>query len=795
MSEIQDLPSTFALLPLRRGVLLPGTTLSVPIGRKRSVALVESLTAGDIIGVVVQREPATEEPVLADVHRVGTYARVEKIGRSRDGRTYRLMLEGLERFELREIEQSDPYWFGRGDPAPDGAPTDEAEILADEIRSHLRRVVGNNYPALSEIVESTREPGRLADRVVSALDVERDDEIEVMLTLDVAKRLRLTAEIIAVAKARWELKHKVGSEVRRELEKDQRKHLLRQQLRAIQKELGEDGEGEDALAKLEQQLDEAGLPEEAREVVDRELSRLRSIGGQSPESHVIRNYLEWLADLPWEQRAELTGDIEAVAKKLDEDHFGLEKVKQRILEHLAVLELSGSNKGPILCLAGPPGVGKTSLGQSIADATGRPFIRVSLGGVRDEAEIRGHRRTYVGARPGRLVNALRKVKAKNPVILLDEIDKLGQGWQGSPEAALLEVLDPEQNGTFTDHYLELPFDLSEVMFIATANSLEPLSAPLRDRMEIITLSGYTPQEKREIARRHLVPKHLGEHALESDALTIDDEILDAMIRDYTREAGVRQLGREITKLCRSLALEVVRSSGNKEPTLAVDLDVLRKSLGKPRFFNEVAERSSVPGVATGLAYTPVGGDILFIETSSMKGKGGLQITGQLGDVMQESAKAALSYVRSHAQRLGIDAEQLETHDVHIHVPAGAVPKDGPSAGVTMFTALTSLLSGRRVRPDTAMTGECSLRGRVLPVGGIKEKVMAAHRAGIERVILPAHNRRDVDDIPEDTREAVELIFASDMHEVLDAALEPVPTAGSVAGSAEVSPSWSTGDAA
>lgn len=784
-------PETFALLPLRRGVLLPGTTMSVPIGRRRSVALVEALAKGDVIGVVVQRDPATEEPVLADVHTVGTFARVEQIRRARDGRNYRLVLEGLERFELQAIEQSDPYWHGRGDPLLDEEAGEEAEILADEIRSHLRRVVGTRVEAISEIVESSPLPGRLADRLVSALEVDREREIEVLHTHDVSARLRLTAKIVSEAKARWELQQKIGSEVRRELEKDQRKHLLRQQLRAIQKELGEGGAEGDALSKLEQKLDEAELSEEAREVVERELGRLRSIGGASAESNVIRTYLEWIADMPWSARAELTDDIDAVAAKLDEDHYGLEKVKRAILEHLAVLRLSGKNKGSILCLAGPPGVGKTSLGQSIADATGRPFVRVSLGGVRDESEIRGHRRTYVGALPGRLVNALRKVKVKNPVILLDEVDKLGQGFMGSPEAALLEVLDPEQNKTFTDHYLELPFDLSEVLFIATANSLEPLSAPLRDRMEIITLSGYTPQEKRTIAREHLIPKQLAEHALEEDALTIDDALLDTVIRDYTREAGVRQLGRELTKLCRTLALRTVRTAGTEPPRLRVDLDVLRGSLGKPRFFNEVAERSSVPGVATGLAYTAVGGDILFIETSRMKGKGGLQITGQLGDVMQESARAALSYVRSQADRLGIDASQLEGHDVHIHVPAGGVPKDGPSAGVTMFTALASLLSGRRVRPDTAMTGECSLRGRVLPVGGIKEKVMAAHRAGIERVILPALNERDVDEIPQETRDALELIFVEDMMEALDAALEPAASPAEVGPdpAAELSGTW------
>ncbi len=789
-------PTTFALLPLRRGVLLPGSTLSIPIGRSRSVALVQSLSVGDVIGVVVQRDPATEEPVLADVHAVGTYARVEQISKARNGRHYRLQLQGLDRFELRDIEQSDPYWSGRGDPAADDDEGEEVALLAEEIRSQLRRAVGNRVPTISEIVEGEHPPGRLADQLVASVDADRDREIEVLLTLDVAQRLRLCTEVLAEARARWELKQKIGSEVRRELEKDQRKHLLRQQLRAIQKELGEGGDGEDALGKLEDKLDAAGLSDEAREVVDRELARLRSLGGGgSPEVHVIRNYLEWIAELPWDTRAPIQDDIDAVARKLDEDHYGLEKVKRRILEHLAVMRLSGSNKGPILCLAGPPGVGKTSLGQSIADATGRPFVRVSLGGVRDESEIRGHRRTYVGAMPGRIINALRKVKVKNPIILLDEVDKLGQGWMGSPEAALLEVLDPAQNKTFTDHYLELPFDLSEVTFIATVNSLEPLSAPLRDRMEIIPLSGYTPQQKREIAKRHLVPIQLAEHALDEDALGLDDALLDTIIADYTREAGVRQLGREITKLCRTLALQAVRSAGTDVPRLVVDLDMLRTSLGKPRFFSDVAERSTVPGVATGLAYTPVGGDILFIETSRMKGKGGLQITGQLGEVMQESAKAALSYVRSHAELLGVDVEQLADHDVHIHVPAGGIPKDGPSAGVTMFTALASLLSGRRVRPDTAMTGECSLRGRVLPVGGIKEKVMAAHRAGIERVVLPARNERDVDDIPQDTREALELIFVHDMHEVLDAALEPVPTTGQATGQGAVNGRWSPGDAA
>ncbi len=768
-------PPTVGILPVRRGVLLPGTSMSIPVGRARSVALIEGVRAGDVIGVAAQRDPDTEEPVLADLHEIGTYAKVTKVNRTSDGRTFRIVVEGLSRFTIVELAQTEPSWVARVQPLPDPAATDEARLLAQEIRHSLSRISGASS-GLAEILASDPEPGELADRVASGLDVERDQEVEVLLTKDVPARLRLVVRLIAQAKARAELKSKIGAEVRRELEKDQRKHMLRQQMRAIQKELGEDGGADDVIEKLREKLDAAGLPEEAEKVAERELGRLQSIGNQGPEANVIRTYLEWIADLPWETRADTTIDIDKVQAKLDADHYGLDKVKERILEHLAVAQLRGGGKGTILCLAGPPGVGKTSLGQSIADATGRPFVRVALGGVRDESEIRGHRRTYVGALPGRLLSALRKVKVKNPVIMLDEVDKLGTGWQGSPEAALLEVLDPEQNHTFTDHYLELPFDLSEVMFVATVNSLEPLSAPLRDRLEIIQLSGYTHDEKREIAKNHLVPKKLADHALDDEALALDDEAIDLMISDYTREAGVRQLGQQINKVCRSVALQVVRSSSGTPPKVQVTTETLRKYLGKARFFNELAERTSVPGVATGLAWTPVGGDILFIETSRMPGKGGLQITGKLGEVMQESAKAAMTYVRSNADMLGVDTSDFAEHDVHIHVPAGAVPKDGPSAGVTMFTAITSLLTGRRVRSDTAMTGECSLRGKVLPVGGIKEKVLAAHRAGIKRIILPAQNERDIDDVPEATREQLQLIFAHDMTDVLHAALEPmVPT--------------------
>jgi ATP-dependent Lon protease len=774
MTMSKSLPTTFALLPLRSGVLFPGTTMSLPVGRPRSVKLIEDMSVGDIIGVAVQRNPKTDEPVLADLHPVGTLARIRKIHQARDGQTYRVTLEGVSRFELDEILGSDPYWRAAGRAVDEtGADSPESELLFEELRQALRPLARGGNDSLREILSEADEPGVFADRIASGLDVDRDREIEVLLTLDVPKRLRLCARLIAEAKARHELKQKIGEEVRRELSKDQREAVLRQQLRAIQKELGEGrGGGNEELEKLQAKLEKAELPEEVQETVDRELRKLQSLNPAAPDANVTRNYLEWIADMPWNERAEVKEDIDAVGAKLDEDHFGLDKVKERILQHLAVLQLTGNPRGNIMCLVGPPGVGKTSLGQSIADATGRPFIRVALGGVRDEAEIRGHRRTYVGALPGRLVAALRKVKVKNPVIMLDEVDKLGQGWMGSPEHALLEVLDPQQNSTFTDHYLEVPFDLSEVLFIATANSLEPLSAPLRDRMEIVSLGGYTTEEKKEIAKAHLLPKQLSDHALEPGSLELSDEMLNLVIRDYTREAGVRQLNRELNRLCRALALESVRSSGRKNPKVVIDEAALRKHLGKAKFFNEVAERTSIPGVATGLAYTSVGGDILFIETSKMKGKGGVQITGKLGDVMQESAKAALTYVRSNAELLGVDPDDIAEHDIHIHVPAGATPKDGPSAGVTMFTALTSLFTGRKVRPDTAMTGECSLRGRVLPVGGIKEKVVAAHRAGIRRVILPAKNERDLDDVPETVRDDLEFIIAHDMTDVLHAALEP-----------------------
>jgi ATP-dependent Lon protease len=750
--------------------LFPGTAITLPAGRPRSLALLRSLGPGAILGVLTQRRVADVDPDTSDLYPYGTLARVQHIARLSEGE-FRVTLEGVGRFQLEELVTNEPYWLARGTIAEDRIDDRErATHLARALRDKVDAVVGAGG-GLSQVGAREDDPGLVADQVAAALGLSTEKEIEVLGTLDVVARLELVGELFAEAKVVADVKKKIDSDVRREIGKNQREAVLREQLRAIQKELGDDT-GSSEIESLKKRLDEAGLTDEAKTAADRELRRLEGMPAQAAEYHVIRTYLEWIADLPWTKRAQTKDDLDEVARKLDADHSGLGDIKKRILEHMAVLKLSGNRRGTILCLAGPPGVGKTSLGQSIADATGRPFVRISLGAVRDEAEIRGHRRTYVGALPGRVIHALKKAKVKNPIVLLDEIDKLGVGWSGSPEAALLEVLDPEQNRSFVDHYMELPFDLSEVVFIATANTLETLSLPLRDRLEIIEISGYTPDEKLSIARTHLIPKQLKEHAIEPEALTISDDALRAIVRDYTREAGVRQLERQITKLCRALALEVARGRESKVPRIHVSESGLGKYLGKIRFHSDVAERTSVPGVATGLAWTPVGGDILFIETSRMPGKGRLEITGQVGDVMKESARAALTYVRSNAAVLGVDPLFLESQDLHVHVPAGGVPKDGPSAGVTIFTALTSLLTGRRVRSDTAMTGEVTLRGRVLPVGGIKAKVLAAHRAGLTRVVLPRRNAADIDEVPDEARAALEFILADDMSEVIAAALEP-----------------------
>ena len=768
MSHTQ--PRTLPLLPLRQGVSLPGTVTPIPVGRERSQAVVRDLKTGDQLVLAVQFDRSVEDPAIADLHPVAVLAEVRdtKIQGSRSI----VVAESLERVQLVSLHVSGGRWEAQVEPVIElGGDSEESKALAKSLRELLSELA--NDATVRGILAQTSAPGLLADRVASFIDMSHERKAEVLHALDIEVRLRLVSELLKEARARAELQEKIDSEVRKGMSEHQREALLRQQLRAIQKELGEDEEDGDELDQLRERLDAADLPKEVRKVADRELKRLTGMQGAQADSHVIRNYLDWIADLPWNKRAETTQEINAIAETLDDDHYGLDEVKRRILEHMAVLKLSAKARGTILALVGPPGVGKTSLAQSVARATGRPLARVSLGGVRDEAEVRGHRRTYVGALPGRILNALRKVGVKNPVMVLDEIDKLGRGWAGDPEAALLEVLDPEQNATFTDHYLELPFDLSEVLFIATANELSTLSPPLRDRLEIIEINGYTIDEKVHIARDHLWAKKLDEHGLAESNVTLSDDVLGLIIKDYTREAGVRQLARELAKLCRSVALDLARAEAGSAGAVEVGETDLRRILGRPKFLSERAERTRQPGVAAGLAWTPVGGDILYIETTQMPGKGKLEITGQLGDVMNESARAALAYLRSHAEELGVDATFLERHDLHIHVPAGGVPKDGPSAGVTIFTALASLLTGRAVRSDTAMTGEATLRGRVLPVGGIKTKVLAAHRAGFTRVVLPKRNEHELEEVPETVRSELEVVLAEDMGDVLAAALRDV----------------------
>ncbi|ANY80545.1 endopeptidase La [Microvirga ossetica] len=769
-------PVGLLIVPVRNTVLFPGTVFPIALGRERSIAAAQQAVREERqIGLLMQRDAEVADPAAVDLHRTGTIANILRYVNAPDG-THHVVLQGEQRFRVTEFVKERPFIVARV------LRIEEPGMLTPDIEArflHLRQQALEALQLLPQVpqelvgtVQAAATPGTLADLVAAYLDVSADQKQELLETIDHTTRLdkvsRLLAERIEVLR----LTQEIGRQTRATLDERQREVILREQMAAIQRQLGEgDGRAQE-VQELTEKIAKATMPPEVEEQARRELHRYERMPEGAMEAGMIRTYLDWLVELPWALPEEKPIDIAQARRILDEDHFGLEKIKQRIIEYLAVRRLAPNGKAPILCFAGPPGVGKTSLGQSIARAMGRPFVRVSLGGVHDEAEIRGHRRTYVGALPGNIIQAIRKAGARDCVMMLDEIDKMGRGVQGDPSAAMLEVLDPEQNATFRDNYLGVPFDLSRVAFIATANMLDTIPGPLRDRMEIITLAGYTEDEKLQIARRYLVRRQLEANGLKAEQAEISDEALRRIIRDYTREAGVRNLEREIGRALRHAAVRIAEGSAEH---VRIDAGDLAAILGPVRFEDEVAMRTSVPGVATGLAWTPVGGDILFIEASRAPGKGGLILTGQLGDVMRESAQAAMTLVKSRAASFGIDPALFEKSDIHIHVPAGATPKDGPSAGVAMFTALVSLLTGRTVRSDTAMTGEISLRGLVLPVGGIKEKVTAAARAGLTRVMLPARNRRDFEDIPEDTRARLEFIWLERVDEAIASALEDKPT--------------------
>ena len=764
------------VLPIRNAVLFPAAVAPFDVGREKSVALVEDIENLDqpIIAIIAQRDPSTDDPDQNDLYPVGVAARVLKALKHSSG-NYSLILQGLVRIRLEQVVTSEPYIRARVSRLDEPAAEDvESEALAMSLRDIAKQVI-QLMPELpreaGSLIDSIQEHGQLADLVAANLDAPVDEKSQLLETLDAKERIRKVLRLLTRQLEILKMRERINSQIKEEMGKNQREYVLRQQLKAIKEELGDEEGDQGDLDVLEERMAKANLPGEADDVAHKQLKRLRQMQVGSAEYTVVRTYIDWILDIPWSKQTADNMDIAAVRKVLDEDHTGLEKVKKRIVEYLAVRKLKTDKKGPILCLIGPPGVGKTSLGRSVARAVGRKFHRISLGGVHDEAAIRGHRRTYVGALPGQVIQGMKKATTINPVFMLDEIDKVGHDFRGDPAAALLEVLDPEQNDTFSDHYLEIPYDLSKVMFIATANVGDTIPAPLRDRMEIIEIPSYTRREKADIARVHLVPKQLEEHGIKPEQVTLEDAAIDSIIDHYTREAGVRNLERQIASVIRGVAVKV--AEGEEGPWTISDEESLRPYLGSPRFSSEVAERTAETGVATGLAWTSVGGEILFIECTKMHGTGKLQLTGQLGDVMKESAQTAMSYVRTRAKAFGIAEDFLEKSDIHIHIPAGAMPKDGPSAGVTMMTAIVSLLTGIHVRHDVAMTGEITLRGRVLPVGGVKEKVLAAHRAGIKRVILPERNIADLDEVPEEVRETLEFVPVSKMDAVLaNALLDP-----------------------
>ena len=764
------------VLALQNLNLFPETVVPLGVGRPRSVAAVEAAlaTPEKLLGCITVRPERSDDTDAksSDLFDVGTLVIVKRMERLPDA--MRILVQGTERIRVVEWKQEDPYLRAVCEILPEPRVVDAEQVEA--AKRNVQQMIQEALALLPNIptevrlaVLSSVEPVRLAYFLGSILTLGIEEEQKMLEANTADELLRLAHNNLARELEILQLRSKIASEAQTEMDKAQRDYVLRQQMRAIQKELGEDETGEAAEAELlRERLEKAELPEEVRTEAERELKRLERLPPAAPDYHVIRTYLEFILELPWLKSSEDKLDLIEARQILDEDHYGLEDVKERILEFLAVIKLRPDTKSPILLFVGPPGVGKTSLGRSIARALGRQFERMSLGGVRDEAELRGHRRTYIGAMPGRIIQSIRRAGVNNPVLMLDEIDKLGNDYRGDPAAALLEILDPQQNNSFRDHYLDLPFDLSKIFFIATANQLGPIPPPLRDRMEMIRLAGYSDREKLEIARRYLIPRQTGENGLTQGQLKIDDSAVELIASRYTREAGVRQLERNVGSVARKVALKIAQAQAEAVTVTAADV---REYLGPPRFYPEEARKELPAGVATGMAWTEMGGEVLFIEATLLPGGRGLTITGQLGEVMQESARAAQSYLWSHAAEFGIDLEIFKEFGVHLHVPAGAIPKDGPSAGVTITSALASLYTGRRVRPDTAMTGEITLSGLVFPIGGVKEKVLAAHRAGIRRILLPSRNEADVDDIPDDVKNELQLVFVSNIGEVLDAALE------------------------
>lgn len=762
------------ILPLRNTVIYPGVVIPLTIGRESSLRLVDDALEKDkIIGIVGQRDPDIDDPEGNELFNIGTAAQILRIVKvSEDSRNLIAHVQGLQRLRVVRYTQRKPYLKAKVQLIEEQLEDDrELHSLFASLRESSLQIVelSPHIPQeVSSVIQQMESPGYLSDLIAAYLNISMQEKEDILETLDVKARMQRVLAFVRKELQMLELNQRIQNQVKGELDKSQREYYLRKQLKAIKKELGEEDDELEEVDELRHQIKDAEMPPEIEKEALKELNRLSRIPPQSAEYTVARTYLEWLTELPWSVTTKDNLDITWARQVLNEDHYGLEKVKKRILEYLAVCKLKADMKGPILCFVGPPGVGKTSLGKSIARAMNRKFVRIALGGVKDEAEVRGHRRTYVGALPGRIIQGLKKAKSSNPVFMLDEIDKLSNDFRGDPASALLEVLDPEQNNSFSDHYLEVPYDLSKVMFIATANLLEPIPPALRDRMEVIEIPGYTEVEKLKIARQYLVEKQQVEHGLAADHVDFTDGALRGIAQQYTREAGVRNLEREVASVCRSIAMKV--AEGDDSPQ-HVDAEDLPEYLGPPKYFSEMADRVSEAGIATGLAWSAAGGELLFIEATQMKGKGNLILTGKLGDVMKESATAALSFIRTHAKKFQVSEDFLEGHDLHVHVPAGSIPKDGPSAGITIFSAMLSLLTRKKVRSDLAMTGETSLRGLVLPVGGIKEKILAAHRAGVKEVLIPEKNEKDLVEVPEEVRESMSIRLVHDLHQVIELAFE------------------------